>query len=153
MLFFSLLNITASNFSCACAIVVHLEKCHTIQICIHCTKVVDTKDQKRHSRNCTVKESPGLYEEPDVLSSSDDENEVKNAVRSPARATQAQKDDETSRIINAVHNRQPLWDTRMNKLERSMKIQAELWTEVDEELGIHSGYFNHEYCSIYILFG
>ena len=85
---------------------------------MNCTKVVDTKDQKRHSRNCTVKESPGLYEEPDVLSSSEDELE-----------------DENEQVIKAVYRRQPLWDNRMSKTERSVAIMSTLWADVDEELG------------------
>ncbi|XP_043480746.1 uncharacterized protein LOC122510286 [Leptopilina heterotoma] len=90
-------------------------------------KVMDSKDQKRHSRNCSVKKGPGQYEEPDVVSSSDEE-----------QGEQITK-DKTLKIINAVRRRQPLWDNRLTKVDRNAAVLLRLWTEVDEELGLKPG--------------
>lgn len=88
---------------------------------------MDSKGQKRHSRNCSVKKGPGQYEEPDVVSSSDEEQ------KEPITK------DKTLKIINAVRRRQPLWDNRLTKVDRNAATLLRLWTEVDEELGLQPG--------------
>lgn len=91
-----------------------------------CMKVADTKENKRHSRNCTVKKGPGQYEEPDVVSSSEDEQGEKIS---------NDNKDNNMRLISAVRKRQPLWDNRLTKVDRSQVIMNTLWIDVDTELG------------------